>query len=156
MVKNEISVLCVEPWITDFCAYNLWAEPLGLLTIASAFREAGARVSYVNCLRSAERPNPEPRENGGGKYIRTAIEKPRPLAFVPRRYARYGMDEEEYERAVRDAAHVDAVLVTSHMTYWYPGVRRAVEIVKKTLQEPAPVLLGGIYAKLCPDHARRV
>jgi radical SAM superfamily enzyme YgiQ (UPF0313 family) len=156
MVKNELDLLCVEPWITDFAAYDLWAEPLGLLTIASAFREAGARVRYVNCLRSAERPNPEPKENGCGKYIRTAIEKPLPFAFVPRRFARYGMEEEEFERVLRDAAHVDAVLVTSHMTYWYPGVRRAVEIVRKTLSGPVPVLLGGIYAKLCADHARRL
>jgi radical SAM superfamily enzyme YgiQ (UPF0313 family) len=156
MVKNELDLLCVEPWIEDFSAYDLWAEPLGLLTVASAFRAAGARVRYVNCLRSAQRPNPEPKENGSGKYIRTVIEKPGPLAFVPRLFARYGMDEDEFERAVRDAAPIDAALVTSHMTYWYPGVRRAVGIVKKTLRGAAPVLLGGIYAKLCADHARRV
>jgi radical SAM superfamily enzyme YgiQ (UPF0313 family) len=156
MFDRALSVLCVEPWITDFSAYDLWAEPLGLLTVASAFAEAGARVSYVNCLRSAERPNPEPKENGSGKYIRSVVEKPHPLAFVPRRFARYGMDEDEFERAVRAAAPIDVVLVTSHMTYWYPGVRSAVDIAKKALGGSAPVLLGGTYAKLCADHARRV
>jgi radical SAM superfamily enzyme YgiQ (UPF0313 family) len=47
----------------------------------------------------------------------------------------------------------DAVLITSLMTYWYPGVCEAVRTVKAVFPE-VPVLLGGIYATLCPDHAR--
>ena len=40
------------------------------------------------------------------------------------------------------------------MTYWYPGVSEAIRILRETFPE-APAWLGGIYAKLCPDHAER-
>ncbi len=42
--------------------------------------------------------------------------------------------------------------ITSGMTYWYPGVFKVIEIVKSFFKE-VPVLLGGIYATLCYDHA---
>ena len=46
------------------------------------------------------------------------------------------------------------MLVTSLMTYWYPGVRETIEVVKSVYPN-VPVVLGGIYATLCPDHARQ-
>jgi radical SAM superfamily enzyme YgiQ (UPF0313 family) len=38
------------------------------------------------------------------------------------------------------------------MTYWYPGVREAIGVVREVFPR-VPVLLGGIYATLCPEHA---
>ena len=38
------------------------------------------------------------------------------------------------------------------MTYWYPGVQDAVRLSKK-VHPNVPVILGGIYAKLCEEHA---
>ena len=74
--------------------------------------------------------NPAPKEDGRSKYIRTPISKPGPLSFVPRRFARYGMSEEEFVARVKGAKDTDAVLVTSMMTYWYPGVRSAIMLVE--------------------------
>ena len=48
----------------------------------------------------------------------------------------------------------DAVLVTSLMTYWYPGVFEAVHTIRKVFPK-TPILLGGIYATLCTEHARK-
>jgi radical SAM superfamily enzyme YgiQ (UPF0313 family) len=39
------------------------------------------------------------------------------------------------------------------MTYWYPGVAAAIRLARERFPE-TPVLLGGVYATLCPDHAR--
>jgi radical SAM superfamily enzyme YgiQ (UPF0313 family) len=39
------------------------------------------------------------------------------------------------------------------MTYWYPGVTEAIRIAKE-VHPSTPVILGGIYARLCTDHAR--
>ncbi|HPC47172.1 MAG TPA: radical SAM protein, partial [Deltaproteobacteria bacterium] len=47
----------------------------------------------------------------------------------------------------------DAVLVTSMMTYWYPGVFEAIRLIRQRL-EGVPVILGGVYATLCHGHAR--
>src|SRR5207247_3378657 len=38
------------------------------------------------------------------------------------------------------------------MTYWYLGVREVVDDVRE-LQPHAKVILGGVYATLCPAHA---
>jgi len=38
------------------------------------------------------------------------------------------------------------------MTYWYPGVIRAIELLKENFKD-VPVILGGIYATLCFEHA---
>ena len=46
------------------------------------------------------------------------------------------------------------VCVTSHMTYWYPGVFETIDIIK-TIFPSVPVVLGGIYATLCRKHAVR-
>ena len=47
---NKPSILLVNPWIHDFAAYDFWAKPLGLLSIASILREHGFNVSYIDCL----------------------------------------------------------------------------------------------------------
>ena len=47
-----------------------------------------------------------------------------------------------------------AVLVTSLMTYWYPGVQETIKLVK-TIFPKTPIVLGGLYAGLMPEHARR-
>ncbi|NVM23115.1 MAG: B12-binding domain-containing radical SAM protein [Desulfobacterales bacterium] len=38
------------------------------------------------------------------------------------------------------------------MTYWYPGVFAVIKIVRELLPE-VPMVLGGIYATLCREHA---
>ena len=43
-------ILCVNPWIHDFAAYDFWAKPYGLLLLAAFLRAQGARVSYIDCL----------------------------------------------------------------------------------------------------------
>jgi radical SAM superfamily enzyme YgiQ (UPF0313 family) len=154
-MKKPISILLINPWITDFAAYNLWAEPLGLYYIASILRNAGAEVHFVNCLRSLTKKEPEPKQNGCGKYLRTVIEKPAPLRFVRRNYACYGIDEDEFEERLKATQAPDAVLLTSHMTYWYPGVFKTINIVKRVYGKRVPVVLGGIYTTLCRDHASR-
>jgi len=144
-------VLLVNPWIHDFAAYDLWARPLGLLIVGSVVRRNGVEVSFIDCLGDDLASDRRP--GGHGKFRRSTIEKPEPLGFVPRTYARYGIDPGEFARRLEEIPAPDAVLVTSMMTYWYPGVREAVGIVKDAFPG-VPVILGGVYATLCTDHAR--
>jgi radical SAM superfamily enzyme YgiQ (UPF0313 family) len=153
-MKNSISILLINPWISDFAAYNLWAEPLGILYIASILKKAGARLSYINTLASTEAPNPRQKDNGCSKYNRHVVRKPECLSFIERNYAYYGITADEFIRRIRSSEKPDIVLVTSAMTYWYPGVFKTIKILKNTLEAGTPLILGGIYAKLCPDHAK--
>ncbi|MDO9555037.1 MAG: B12-binding domain-containing radical SAM protein, partial [Atribacterota bacterium] len=47
-----------------------------------------------------------------------------------------------------------AVLITSIMTYWYPGVFRVIEKIKEIFPG-IPIILGGVYATLCFEHASK-
>ncbi len=157
------SLILINPWIYDFAAYDLWSKPLGLLYLAGCLRQAGAKVHLIDCLDDhcstldGARANVRPlrRAYGTGKFRREEIEKPPPLRDIPRRYARYGIPEAFFRQELAKIPRPDAILVTSLMTYWYPGVQRVIRL-SRAIHPEVPILLGGIYARLCEEHARRV
>ena len=155
MKKDTPHILLINPWIDDFAAYDFWAKPLGLLSIASIVRMHGYGVTYLDCL---DRFHPDLSEHpaqgdfGKGHYLKRHIEKPKELHDVPRNYSRYGISEDLVAKAIKGSPRPAAVLVTSLMTYWYPGVFALIRMIRHIIPE-VPILLGGIYATLCHDHA---
>ncbi len=149
-------VLLVNPWIHDFAAYDVWAKPLGLLGLAAILRQHGCRVSYIDCLDRFH-PRMPPSDPGArcgrGPYRKTPLPKPRPFADVPRRFGRYGIEPAWLREDLARLERPDLIMVTSAMTYWYPGVRETVAALRAAFPR-APVLLGGTYATLCTEHAR--
>lgn len=152
-MKSPGQILLVNPWIYDFAAYNLWIEPLGLLTIAAALRQAGYAVSVVDCL-DPQAASPRPSPHGAGKFLKMVVAKPDQVAFVPRRYGRYGLPFEDFDRSLARCPVPDLVLVASGMTYWYPGVVEAIRRIRGRFGQ-VPVALGGVYATLSAGHARQ-
>ena len=150
-------ILLVNPWIHDFAAYDFWAKPLGLLTLGGLLRDHGARVSYLDCLDrfhpSSDAAPPSSARCGRGPYLKRVIDKPPGLADIPRNYCRYGISPDWFRNDLVALDPPDLVLVTSLMTYWYPGVRETIAVVKAVFPD-VPVVLGGIYATLCTDHAQ--
>jgi radical SAM superfamily enzyme YgiQ (UPF0313 family) len=144
------NILLINPWITDFAAYNFWMKPLGLLCIASLLRENGFRVTLIDCLD----PHLKTKQFGDGKFLKTKIEKPISLKSIPRNYSQYGIPEEILLKRLSLLEEPDLICVTSGMTYWYPGVFQIIEIIK-VLFENVPIILGGIYASLCYEHAKK-
>ena len=100
-------------------------------------------------------PHSRPGPCGTGRYPKEIVPTPAPLADIPRRFGRYGISEADFRARLSRLPRPDAVLVTSLMTYWYPGVTAAIALVQEHFPG-VPVILGGIYASLCPDHARAV
>ena len=155
MKRDTPHILLVNPWIHDFAAYDFWAKPLGLLTIASILGYHGFNVTYLDCL---DRFHPEmpPSDlyarNGRGPYLKTLIPKPRGLEDVPRKFSRYGIRKNWFRKDLQSISKPAFVLMTSLMTYWYPGVQEAIGVIKEIFPD-VPVVLGGIYAGLCHDHA---
>ena len=49
-MRHTPHILLINPWVTDFAAYNFWIKPLGLLHIASRLRENGFQVTFIDCL----------------------------------------------------------------------------------------------------------
>jgi radical SAM superfamily enzyme YgiQ (UPF0313 family) len=156
------SIILINPWIYDFAAYDMWAKPLGLLYLASQLRDSGLAVHIIDCLdvhTKADRDvthlkEPVRRKYGAGKFWRQIIPKPSQLKDIPRNYSRYGISEELYKRELAKVKDPAAILVTSLMTYWYPGVFAAIRIAKE-IHPHVPIALGGIYASLCTEHAEK-
>ncbi|TKJ28970.1 radical SAM protein [bacterium (candidate division B38) B3_B38] len=159
MQRNQL--LLVNPWIYDFAAYDLWIKPLGLLYIAGLLREKGYRISFIDCLdrwhpqllRLQGHQHPAGKEDGRGKFYREEVDKPPAVNHIPRRYSRYGITPQMFEQELENTDPPDLVLMTSGMTYWYPGVQEAIRMVKARYPE-VRVILGGIYPTLTPRHAR--
>lgn len=152
------NLILINPWIYDFAAYDLWSKPLGLLTLATCLRNSGFRVRLIDCL-DTHHPGigalrPPRRAYGTGKFYKERAAKPEALKAIPRSYSRYGVTRPLLMEELRAGERPSAVLVTSLMTYWYPGVREVIRAAKE-IHPNVPVLLGGIYARLCSDHARR-
>jgi len=149
-------ILLVNPWIHDFAAYDFWSKPLGLLTLAGILRGHGLPLSYIDCL---DRHHPrasaaEGRDRcGRGPYHKIPIRKPACLADVPRTFSRYGIEPGWLREDLRRIPRPDLILVTSMMTYWYTGVQETIAELRRRWCD-VPIHLGGVYATLCPEHAR--
>ncbi len=144
-------ILLINPWITDFAAYNFWIRPLGLLYIASLLSSNGFQVTLIDCLDFYSKV----KNYGDGKFYKTKIEKPSSLKSIQRNYCRYGIPEEMLlKRILMLEEKPDLIGITSGMTYWYPAVFQLIEIIKKLFKR-TPIILGGIYANLCYEHAQK-
>ncbi len=73
---------------------------------------------------------------------------------VPRNYHRYGVLAESVELELK-GDRPSVILISSGMTYWYPGVKEAVDTARK-LFPGIPIIVGGTYASLCPEHCKKV
>ncbi|MEJ2109398.1 MAG: B12-binding domain-containing radical SAM protein [Acidobacteriota bacterium] len=139
-------ILLVNPPIFDFTAYDFWLQPYGLFRVAGRM-QSSCSLSYFNFLVS------HPRDAWGrGSFDGCYIPKPEAFRDIPRRFRRYGKPREEFRDYLLHHPF-DAVLIQTTMTYWYLGIREVVEDVRD-LQPSAKIILGGVYASICPDHAR--
>jgi radical SAM superfamily enzyme YgiQ (UPF0313 family) len=151
------NILFINPWIYDFSAYDFWNQPIGLLSGASLLRENGENIYFLDCLDPYHpemrcKRQPKRKTSGDGKYAKECIPKPAVLKSFPRNYHRYGITPDVFLKSITSIPKPDLVMVTSMMTYWYPGVFEVITLVRRTLPG-TPVILGGNYVTLCPRHA---
>jgi len=155
-------VLLVNPWIHDFSAYDFWMKPLGLLYLGAILRSRGCEVGLLDCLNFPSLPEklrrllkgPKRRDFGRGHFYKEIIPKPKALRNVPRQYRRYGIPPEILKELMPALPRPDLILMTSSMTYWYPGLAETIHFLRENIPG-VPILLGGIYASLCVDHAQK-
>jgi len=153
-------IVFVNPWIYDFAAYDLWAKPMGLLYLASYLARSGYRVHLIDCLdiynpymKDSGLRRPKRREYGTGKLWKQKIETPPILRHIKRPFSRYGITPEILKKELLRIKDPSAFIVTSIMTYWYLGVRDTIRVIREIYPD-TPILLGGIYTRLCTEHAK--
>ncbi|MCL2484643.1 MAG: radical SAM protein [Endomicrobia bacterium] len=174
-----MKILLINPPIYDFAAFDLWVKPLGLLYLVSILKQQGVEVEMLDYMdrhfaesvisRHEAIKNPKKsdavgvissaynkQEYGCGHYIKQEIEKPAALKHIPRHFFRYGLPKENAVNYLKKqySSPPDLIIVTSVMTYWYPGVFEAIKTVKEIFPKTS-VVLGGVYATLCYEHAQK-
>ena len=162
MKSDSPNILCVNPWIHDFAAFDFWAKPLGLLSIAAILREKGLKISYLDCLdrfHPAESKKIKLFWDGRGPFRKTEIELPEELGpkwlhIIGKKYSRYGIKTEWFIKDLKKIEKPDIIFMTSLMTYWASGVKETIEIIKEIYPD-VPLVLGGIYATLNFEHAKK-
>jgi radical SAM superfamily enzyme YgiQ (UPF0313 family) len=149
--------LLVNPWVYDFKAFDFWNKPLGLLIVASILKKLNIQVSLLDCMDRCSpcyKVKTKTGQFGRGKYPFKTAEKPGIYKEVPRFYKRYGMPRDIFSDIVRNMESPDIIFITSGMTYWYPGVFEVIRILRESFPK-TKIILGGIYANLCAQHAQQ-
>lgn len=147
--------LLINPYICDFACYDYWLKPLGLLYLSSLLKNRGHKVELLDCMDRHHRILPENKDKkyGTGRFISKRISTPDVFKKFPRYYSIYGLYGKILYNLLEHIKKPDMVILTSSMTYWYPGVKYVAMMLKEIFPE-VPIVLGGIYATLCENHAR--
>lgn len=149
-------ILLVNPAIHDFCAYDFWLKPYGLLRVAGMLRGQAemALFDYLDRYLAEEETDLPVRSDrwGRGDFLKDPLPKPAALKDVPRRFNRFGIPRMVFSAFLASREPYDVALIQTGMTYWYPGVREAIEDVRQRSPKTR-IVLGGVYASLCPEHA---
>lgn len=152
-------VLLINPPIYDFSAYDFWLKPYGLLRVAGMLRNLADltlfdfldRFSHI--YGGSETPRSDSR--GTGKFYSRLIPRPTVLDSIPRRYRRYGLPRDRLRDFLAREESFDYALIQTGMTYWYPGVKEVVADLQ-AITPQTKIVLGGVYATLCPQHAQKL
>ena len=160
MIKFQRAMaLLINPPIYDFALYDLYLKPYGLLRLAGMLQQSGWTTKTINALNYndsqtiASMGQVKRKNNGTGKLHRTNVPLPNKLYGIKRHFARYGITTQSFTEKLK-AQKPDAIFITSGMTYWYTGVQETVKLAK-TIHPKVPVIVGGIYATLMPEHCKK-
>jgi hypothetical protein len=152
-------ILLVNPPIYDFSAYDFWLKPYGLLRVAGYLRGQAQLFLFDYLDRFHPLAPSHPAQRPGtwerGPFYAENLPKPAPFTAIPRTYRRYGLPRSLLQSLLTEAGPFDVALIQTVMTYWYPGVQEVIEDIH-TYSPQTTIVLGGVYATLCPQHARRV
>ncbi|MFC1770930.1 B12-binding domain-containing radical SAM protein [Candidatus Margulisiibacteriota bacterium] len=151
-------ILLINPPIYDFCAYDFWLKPYGLLKIGGFLREKAELELFDfldRCHDFSKKHNLRSDNYNRGKYFAQKTERPEVFRDIPRNYQRFGLPKIIFQEWFEKQQDFDFVLLNSGMTYWYPGVKEVINEVRQ-LKPGAKIILGGIYATIFPEHAENL
>ena len=182
MNSDKPLAMLILPPVYDFAFFDLFFKPYGLLKIGKWLQDSGWDCFFINSLDYKDELSlgkikaPIRHNNGTGKIFRQIVPSPMmPHGFhtcgimpcpsgtwlrqetfpaLKRSFARYGICEESLHSRI-GARKPDVILISTFMTYWYLGVAEVVKICRKIWPD-VPVIAGGIYATLLPEHCKNV
>jgi len=148
--------LLINPPVYDVLLFVGNSQPAHLLRIGALLKSQGHTVDFFDF---------DPINMTGPDQVsvsseitrapeRTEIIKTYGKTDVAVLLNRFGKRSEEFEQFLTTIQKPDMIFVTSLMTFHYRGVHEVIALCKKIYPD-VEITLGGIYATLCPEHARR-
>ena len=141
-------IIGINPPVYDFSFADLWSKPMGLLYLLEKLKRNGNEVFLLDSIHEG---SSQIKTYGRARIDSVEINKPPVYQGIKRRYHRFGLGTEEIRKKLLAIGKPDVVFLTSLMTYWYGGVKEIIDLTREIFDD-TPIILGGIYAKLCPKH----
>jgi hypothetical protein len=152
-------ILLVNPPIYDFAAYDFWLKPYGLLSAAGYLRSRADFKLFDYLDRThplvAGQKDLESDRWYRGRFYNRKIPNPACLEAIPRYYRRFGLPRNIFEDFIATEGPFDLAFIQTTMTYWYRGVKEAIENIRKA-HPNTKIVLGGNYVTLCRSHAENL
>lgn len=161
----------VIPDYSNFDLYDFASQPTGLLRIGAYLKKRGYTVDFIDCktkeieelIRVLKARNSN-RNNVKYDLDLLKIKKrmmigrkicgnyKREKETVPVYYC--GISYKAFAKKLKEKGKPNEIYVTSCFTYHWEPVHEVIKICKEIYPD-VPVTLGGIYATLCPEHAKK-
>jgi radical SAM superfamily enzyme YgiQ (UPF0313 family) len=141
-------VLLISPPVYDIrLDWSKWHQPAGLLQVGNLLRTDGQDVVFLDCLESSVRKRVERRKIGTVSVDGVDLTR-----------WHFGWSwkavEERLNKLSADNWKPNAIYVSCAMSFWWESTRDLVKIIRAHYPK-TPIVLGGIYPSLYPDHAKR-
>ncbi len=152
--RRQKYILLINPPIHSTYYKFHACQPVGLLRIGTYLRQQGHKVKMIDSLRDIDcnlayylakkREKKFVRWEKCGNFKGSKLSKK--IFF-------YGIPWSEFRQQLAEE-NPDEIWIGSTMTYYWEGVHQAVKICKE-MHPDAKVVVGGLYATLCPEHAKK-
>ncbi len=142
-----MKICLVHPPVEDFYSTSIRRQPLGLLYISSALKNAGHDVSFINCHTPAKKIMPLPPEF---QYLKKHMHHRKYHNFPFKYYYRFGMSQQEIRRQLKEA-DAEMYMISSLFTTYYQEAVEIISILKK-VKPGAIITAGGYHAALYPGY----
>ncbi|MCK4888187.1 MAG: radical SAM protein [Planctomycetes bacterium] len=150
-----LKILLVNPAIYDFAAYDFWLKPYGMLSIAGYLRNKAEFQMFDYLDREDDFYKTHKTRSdkyNKGRFFSQPTANPEPLKNITRKFSRYGLPRGLFVEYLKNNDSTEFVMIQTTMTYWYLGVKEAIDDLRE-YWPATKIILGGNYATLCYEHA---
>ena len=151
---NQKYILLINPPMNSIYYSFHGSQPVGLLRIGTYLRQQGHKVKMIDCLRDIDCNSSYSFARTGEKeFLRWEKCGNFKGPGLKKKVFFYGIPWKEFREQLKKEKP-DEIWIGSTMTYYWEGVHKVVKICKE-IYPNTKVVLGGIYATLCSEHAKK-
>src|SRR6266498_221142 len=146
--------ILIHPPIYDTQYWAYWAQPHGLLKVATWLKNNNYTLRLLDCLATDKK-----------REVNSTIRGKVDVGNIKRIMKHFGWSLEKLEFELQKHAdpnngeffYPEEIWITSIMTYWWESTRDVIKLIEDVFSangNPVPrILVGGIYPTLYPEHA---